>query len=724
MNKLLALNGHSAGDRSPVAFDQRSFLIRGRRELLISGEIHYARSPRQVWPALLDRSVACGLNCIASYVFWNWHEPQRDVYDFSGGRDLGHFLGLCAERGLHVILRGGPYCCAEWNYGGFPPYLRDEPGITIRTFNKPYLDRVAKYFRHLAGEVRPYLASQGGPVIMVQVENEYNNVASRYGEDGRKYLQWLRDLAISVGFDVPLVMCEGGVEGTIETVNGFSISDTIVSNFRKRHPNLPLIWTELWPGWYDTWGYQRHLRDASNIAYHVLRFVSAGGSGINYYMWHGGTNLSRTSMYLQATAYGFDAPLDEFGGLTEKAVYLSGLHKVLLDNADVLLSGKRVARTAGPNTVHTQWQKGRRQLHILINTGADAVEHNGISVLSQNGCVWDESGRVLFDTAIHASKIHKSFRTRPWRRVPVTLNWQSWDEPRPGQREDGITSPQPIEQLSLTQDTSDYCWYSTTIHLAKSGRHVIRIPSGGDFLHVFVQDKLIGGTALPLLENRGRPVLDTGEKLSSEVNPLEQQQSHYQHTFTISAKAGEYRLDILATALGLVKGDWQVSGPMNLERRGIWADVLLDGKVLRQWTMHPGLIGERLNLAGTPQAVEWRDAKRARALRWHRAEFTLLPRLLKADADLRLDATGLGKGMLFLNGHGLGRHWLIEGRGYGGDEGWQDQKLNGLSLAAAGEPTQRYYRLPQCWLARTNTLIVFEEMAAVTGDVCLEMRKP
>ena len=104
----------------PVRYDSRSFIINNQRQLLIMGEIHYSRSPRELWPDILDRSVACGINSVAAYVFWNWHEGQRNCYDFSGDRDLGHFLSLCAERGLHVLLRMGPYCCGEWNYGGFP----------------------------------------------------------------------------------------------------------------------------------------------------------------------------------------------------------------------------------------------------------------------------------------------------------------------------------------------------------------------------------------------------------------------------------------------------------------------------------------------------------------------------------------------------------------------------------------------------------------------------
>ena len=218
------------------AFDARSLLFGGRREFLLSGEIHYARSPRAAWPALLDRSRALGLNCVATYVFWNFHETARDVYDFSGDRDLGHFLDLCAERGLRVLLRMGPYICAEWNYGGFPPYLRDEPGIVTRTWNRAYLQRVEKYFEHLAAEVRPHLASRGGPVHLAQVENEYTNVSARYGAEGVRYLAWVVELARRLGIDVPLTTCEGGAPGSLLTVNGHSITPERCAKHLADHP--------------------------------------------------------------------------------------------------------------------------------------------------------------------------------------------------------------------------------------------------------------------------------------------------------------------------------------------------------------------------------------------------------------------------------------------------------------------------------------------------------
>ena len=163
---------YSGNHRRSVSFDERALLVGGQRELLISGEIHYPRVPEEEWERVLDTAKAAGVNCIATYVFWNLHEHQRDCYDFSDEKNLSRFLSLCGARGLHVILRAGPYCCAEWNYGALPPWLRDEPGVELRTWNAPYLQRTEKYLRHLFAEIQPSLATQGGPIIVVQLENE------------------------------------------------------------------------------------------------------------------------------------------------------------------------------------------------------------------------------------------------------------------------------------------------------------------------------------------------------------------------------------------------------------------------------------------------------------------------------------------------------------------------------------------------------------------------
>lgn len=690
-----------------INYDPKSFVISGKRTLLVMGEMHYARSPRAHWPALLDRARACGLNSVASYVFWSWHEPKRDKYDFSDDHDLGYFLKLCAERKLHVLLRMGPYCCAEWNYGGYPCWLRDEPEITIRTYNEPYLRRVEKYFEHLCAEVRPYLATRGGPIILAQVENEYANVAKRYGADGERYLVWMAELARRLGIDVPIIMCEGAAPNVIETVNGFSIPDERVAKFRRTHPDLPMIWTELWPSWYDTWGFQAHRRSAGNIAWHLLRFIGNGGAGWNYYMWHGGTNFGRTSMYLQTTNYDFDGPIDEYGRITAKGAYLARLHKVLNSHQELLVSGARERTTVAGGGTQIRWTLGEQSL---------TFEHDEKGA----GRVISSDGHTLFDTLTDAKAVEKSWHAAEWQTAAVPEQWQVRPEPRPLQRTDGITAAQPVEGLSLTHDQSDYCWYSTDVSFAVAGTQVVEFAGCGDLIYLNLDGELVAQTQPPFRENRGSTTPEPGARPANDLELLVS--DGFRQTFRINASAGKHHLEILTASLGLIKGDWQIAASMENERKGIWNKVSLNGKPVNTWTMHPCLVGEKQEFV----RMSWENAPIAKSgipCVWYRTEFAIPSTLLQADADFRLDANGLGKGMLFINGHALGRHWLIPGNGYGADEVWHQPILDGLWLDPAGEPTQRWYHVPQSWLAASNTLVLFEEQACLPDKVRLEVRK-
>ncbi len=691
---------------TPVAYDNRAILINGRRELLVCGEIHYARVPEQEWARILDSTKAAGINCIASYVFWNWHEPHRGCFDFSGQHDISRFLTLCEERGLYVLLRAGPYCCAEWNYGGFPAWLRDEPGIEFRTFNQPYLDRTENYMRHLFTEITPHLATRGGAIILVQLENEYANIAKRYKEDGNRYLAWMLDLGRRAGIDVPVVMCEGGAPGSIEALNGFSISDKRIDDFLERCPEQPLIWTELWTGWYDTWGYERHVRSTGNLCYHLLRFIAAGGTAWNYYMWHGGTQLGRTSMYLQVSTYDFGSPLDEAGRLTPKGHHLSLLHELLISRKDLLLDGQI---KIGP--CRTVWKKGRRK---LVLDWSPESRHASLS---------DETDRVLFASEpVPAEK--SAFKIPSWRTLSSLDSWTWQPEPLPSERNDTpVRAKSPIEQLLLTKDETDYCWYSHTLTQARAGTHELHLPRCGDFLRVFMNGKPVAQTPLPIRECRGatlpHPVVAAPSV--SDVNVLETTESHYGFTCRILLAAGRNRIDILCGALGLIKGDWMVSGPMTTERKGIWDEVYLDGVALHGWEMRPGLLGEKQSLFSVPHSRT--KTRRGKHLGWWRANFDLAPRMLSDRHDFRADLAGWDKGLLYLNGRLLSRYWLVEGHGYGGDEGWHEAKENGMSLIGRGEPTQRFYRLPTSWLQTHNTLVLFEEGASpARATVRLKLR--
>ena len=398
-----------------ITYDGRSLIINGKRELIVSGAIHYPRSTPAMWPRLLRESRKAGLNCIETYVFWGRHERQEGQYDFTGRLDLRRFIKLCQAEGLYVILRIGPYICAETNFGGLPWWLVTKPGLVTRTWNEPFMTAMARWVHTLMAQVGDLQVTQGGPIILAQMENEYKNVAARYGRDGDRYLAWSGKLGREAGIRVPLVMCWGAPKtgkNLIETHNGFSVWQYVAETLMKERPHQPALWTENWPGWYDVWNQPHHLRRADEIAYEVLRFFAIGGTGVNYYMWHGGTNFGRDAMYLQTTSYDFDAPLDEYGLATTKSEHLKRLHEFFHAHADFFLEGRRgrpeVLRRGenGADVILYPFRRGRRELTIAVNATAEMSKvivggvtvslapHTAAAVLTAGG-----QGRVVYHTA-------------------------------------------------------------------------------------------------------------------------------------------------------------------------------------------------------------------------------------------------------------------------------------------------------------------------------------
>jgi hypothetical protein len=277
----------------------------------------------------------------------------------------------------------------------------------------------------------------------------------------------------------------------------------------------------------------------------------------------------------------------------------------------------------------------------------------------------------------------------------------------PAERHDkGSVSVDPVEQLSLTKDGTDYCWYSTTLQVAEDGPQEIVIPYGGDFFYLYVDGQLAATSRLPLSEDRGAITPDDPAHPRIVANTSEPGHEHgFQHIFTLpKLAAGSHRIDFLATAVGMVKGDWQISSPMNFERKGIWEGVLCNGKPLQNWTMRPGLLGEQRMQRAHAHEAAWRPISDSRPLRWYKTHISVPENLLRSSAVFRLDAAGLGKGMIWVNGKAAGRHWLIEAQG------------------PAGTPSQRYYHVPADWLQPANQIVIFEEQAASPATVQLQAR--
>ncbi|KAI9192258.1 hypothetical protein LWI28_020101 [Acer negundo] len=193
-----------------VSRDDRAITIDGKRRVLLSGSIHYPRSTQDMWPDLLRKSKEGGLNTIETYVFWNAHEPSRRQYDFNGNLDLVRFIKSIKDEGLYAVLRIGPYVCAEWNYGGFPVWLHNMPGVEFRTANSVFMNEMQNFTTLIVDMMRKekLFASQGGPIILAQIENEYGNVMSNYGDAGKAYVDWCANLADSYQIGIPWLMCQ------------------------------------------------------------------------------------------------------------------------------------------------------------------------------------------------------------------------------------------------------------------------------------------------------------------------------------------------------------------------------------------------------------------------------------------------------------------------------------------------------------------------------------
>ncbi|XP_019082573.1 PREDICTED: beta-galactosidase 8-like [Camelina sativa] len=207
---LLVLQIVVAVTAANVTYDHRALVIDGKRKILISGSIHYPRSTPEMWPDLIQKSKDGGLDVIETYVFWSGHEPEKNKYNFEGRYDLVKFVKLAAKAGLYVHLRIGPYVCAEWNYGGFPVWLHFVPGIKFRTDNEPFKAEMQRFTTKIVDLMKQekLYASQGGPIILSQIENEYGNIDSAYGAAAKSYIKWSASMALSLDTGVPWNMCQ------------------------------------------------------------------------------------------------------------------------------------------------------------------------------------------------------------------------------------------------------------------------------------------------------------------------------------------------------------------------------------------------------------------------------------------------------------------------------------------------------------------------------------
>ncbi len=328
-----------------VTYDDRSFMIDGRRIWLVSGSLHYFRIPADLWADRLLKAKRAGLNCVSTYIAWNFHEPKEAQWELEDNKDILEFISLADDLGLYVILRPGPYIGSEWDFGGLPAWLAGKSGISYRTNNATFMHYFDKYFAQILPQLAEYQVVNGGNIILIQNENEYQMTTM---PDRTAYLDFINQLFRRSGFTIPIVNCnmvidkdtgcsvatDPPVEDNIECINTWDAAAPSLKRQRRRQSEAPLLITEYRCGQFDHWGAEHLSRDDTEVARRALEILGCG-SQFNYHMWHGGTNfafwgsrLSRTPESFQTTSYDYDAPLSEGGGLTRK-YYLSRLVNVL-----------------------------------------------------------------------------------------------------------------------------------------------------------------------------------------------------------------------------------------------------------------------------------------------------------------------------------------------------------------------------------------------------------
>ncbi|KAL6993497.1 Beta-galactosidase 3 [Sarracenia purpurea var. burkii] len=448
-----------------VTYDRKAILINGQRRILISGSMHYPRSTPEMWEDLIMKAKGGGLDVIETYVFWNVHEPSPGNYNFEGRYDIVRFIKTIQKAGLYAHLRIGPYVCAEWNFGGFPVWLKYVPGISFRTDNEPFKMAMRGFTEKIVNLMKSesLFESQGGPIILSQIENEYGPQGRALGSAGHEYMTWAANMAVGLGTGVPWVMCkeDDAPDPVINTCNGF-----YCDAFYPNRPYKPTIWTEAWSGWFTEFGGPIHQRPVQDLAFAVARFIQKGGSFVNYYMYHGGTNFGRSAGGpFITTSYDYDAPLDEYGLIRQpKYGHLKELHRAIKLCERALVSADPIVTSLGSFQQAHVYSSGGDCAAFLSNYDTNSAARVMFNNMHYNLPPWSISilpdcRNVVFNTA----KV--GVQTSQMEMLPsnaAMYSWETFNEDVSSLDDRStFTSHGLMEQINITRDTSDYLWYIT-----------------------------------------------------------------------------------------------------------------------------------------------------------------------------------------------------------------------------------------------------------------------
>ena len=351
---LLAILPLGTFAQKKISFEIKDgdFYLNGKATPIYSGEMHYSRIPHEYWRHRLQMMRGMGLNTVATYVFWNWHETEPGKWDFEGDKNLAEYIKIAGEEDMMVILRPGPYVCAEWEFGGYPWWLQNIEGMEIRRDNEQFLKHTKLYIERLFKEVGHLQCTNGGPIIMVQCENEFGSYVSQRKdiplEEHRAYNAKIKQQLADAGFNVPLFtsdgswLFEGGsTPGALPTANGENNIENLKKVVNEYHDGKgPYMVAEFYPGWLSHWAEPFPQISASRIAKQTEEYIKNNVS-FNFYMVHGGTNFAftaganydkRRDIQPDLTSYDYDAPISEAGWVTAKYDSIRNVMKKYVKN--------------------------------------------------------------------------------------------------------------------------------------------------------------------------------------------------------------------------------------------------------------------------------------------------------------------------------------------------------------------------------------------------------
>ncbi|CAI0557506.1 unnamed protein product [Linum tenue] len=675
-----------------VTYDARSLIINGKRELLFSGSIHYPRSTADMWPKLLEDAKRGGINVIQTYVFWNIHEPEEGKFNFEGRFDLVKFIKLIGEHGLYATIRLGPFIQAEWNHGGLPYWLREVPNIIFRSYNEPYMQHMERFVKMIVEKLRDakLFASQGGPIILAQIENEYNTVQLAYRDLGNKYVQWAGNMAVGLNIGVPWIMCKqrDAPGPVINSCNGRQCGDTFSG---PNAPNKPSLWTENWTAQFRVFGDPPSQRSAEDTAFSVARWFSKNGSLVNYYMYHGGTNLGRTAASFVTTRYYDEAPIDEFGlERGPKYGHLKDVHKALNLCKKALLWGSTSAPRLNPDVeARIYEQPGTDVCAAFLTNNHTRLAHT-VKFKGQEYYLPPRSISILPDcktVVLNTATILAQHNSRNFIRSAVTnkLDWKMIVEAIPTNLK--VVSSTPMELYFLTKDKTDYAWYTTTINLdprdlsmRKDILPVLRVASLGHGMLAFVNGQFVGSA-------HGSQI-DKSFVLQKSVE----------------LKPGINYISLLGTLIGLPDSgaymEHRFAGPRGVSILGLntgTLDLSQNG-----YGQQVGLVGQHDELFTDDGSKKgkWIDIPKVGKgppLTWYKAKFDAP----EGNDPVAVSMYGMIKGMIWINGESIGRYWMSY-------------------ISPLGDSTQAEYLIPRSYLKpKDNLIVVLEEEPAHPSNITI-----